>query len=376
MGGPAVKKRVSGILMCLMLLFSVSAGQTVIPPVSVIGEEAFLGCGLERVTVPDGAVSLGAGAFADNPDLTCVRLPSSLTGIGDGAFDGCSPDLMIYADSGSYAAAWAVENGLDLGGGTVRTVIAAQSYAGSSMELTGTVTDAQGYKDMLSCFSRTCGSVSLYEDLTGSGMLSVIGSAFSSAGDRDISIFVYAGHGIRTNGYSCLVGSDEVLVTAAQLYSAFSAVAGRKVLIVDACHSGGLITDETVEDSEAAGAFVDGLVAAFAAMDSEISEDSELTVGGFYVIAACAADQSSYEVERTVGGVTKSAGLFSYYFNEGCGWNEVYSGACSLYADADGSGVVSLGEVCTYVRSCTARFSQTMKTWPSDLDCFGLFRND
>ncbi len=74
----------------------------------LIEAEAFEGCALTNVVIPDGVTSIGAGAFRDCRRLTAVRIPASVTSIGADAFSGC-PLKYAEVPQGSYAAAWLQE---------------------------------------------------------------------------------------------------------------------------------------------------------------------------------------------------------------------------------------------------------------------------
>lgn len=76
--------------------------------VTVIGDNAFYGhSSLTSITLHEGIVELGSLAFSGCEKLTSVTLPSSLKSLGDGAFGDCSslyeltiPDTVEYIGSG------------------------------------------------------------------------------------------------------------------------------------------------------------------------------------------------------------------------------------------------------------------------------------
>ncbi|MGN1065620.1 MAG: leucine-rich repeat protein [Thermoguttaceae bacterium] len=61
--------------------------------------------------IPSSVTSIGDGAFDNCPSLSSIKIPSSVTSIGDGAFDGC-PNLILLVPKGSYAEQYAKENGI------------------------------------------------------------------------------------------------------------------------------------------------------------------------------------------------------------------------------------------------------------------------
>lgn len=77
-----------------------------------IGKGAFEGCSkLEQVVIAeDGNLSeIEEEAFKDCPNLASLSIPSSVTEIGDNAFD--KETVTLQVEQGSYAALWASENG-------------------------------------------------------------------------------------------------------------------------------------------------------------------------------------------------------------------------------------------------------------------------
>lgn len=73
-----------------------------------IDTEAFVGCIMTSVVVPEGCKSIGNRAFADSENLRRVQIPESVTSIADDAFEG-STNLRIVAPAGSYAERYAEE---------------------------------------------------------------------------------------------------------------------------------------------------------------------------------------------------------------------------------------------------------------------------
>ena len=77
-----------------------------------IGEGAFEGCtNLKDVEIKENSAinKIGKNAFRNCPYLTSIVIPSSVTEIGDDAFD--KEIITLQVEQGSYAALWASENG-------------------------------------------------------------------------------------------------------------------------------------------------------------------------------------------------------------------------------------------------------------------------
>lgn len=78
---------------------------------TAVADYAFYRAVVSSVSVPEGAVSIGEYAFAENPNLIAVSLPASITAIADTAFDGCG-EITITAPEGSYAQQYALAHDL------------------------------------------------------------------------------------------------------------------------------------------------------------------------------------------------------------------------------------------------------------------------
>jgi hypothetical protein len=66
------------------------------PDVVIIGSQAFNGCGLVSVNIPDNVVLIDISAFNNNPSLTKVFVGSNVANIGISAFASCGSMTGIY----------------------------------------------------------------------------------------------------------------------------------------------------------------------------------------------------------------------------------------------------------------------------------------
>ena len=78
------------------------------PNVKAIGDGAFAGCEIKKVTLPEGLVTIGADAFSYCDSLESVNIPSSVKEIMFCAFDDC-PKLTVTINNNSYAESYAKE---------------------------------------------------------------------------------------------------------------------------------------------------------------------------------------------------------------------------------------------------------------------------
>ncbi len=78
----------------------------------VIEDNMFGGCyELVNIEIPNGVTSIGAVSFYECKVLEELFIPDSVTYIGDRAFELCEK-LTIVCNAGSYAEAYAIENGI------------------------------------------------------------------------------------------------------------------------------------------------------------------------------------------------------------------------------------------------------------------------
>jgi hypothetical protein len=74
-------------------------GVTIPSTVTGIGDGAFFGCGLTSVTIPDSVTRIGRHAFTGS-SLTGITIPGSLTALGDWAFFVCPALTSVTISSG------------------------------------------------------------------------------------------------------------------------------------------------------------------------------------------------------------------------------------------------------------------------------------
>lgn len=81
--------------------------------VTGIGSGAFSGCsGLNSIKIPEGMTSIGDGVFTKCSSLENIEIPSSVTSIGGAAFinNFNISRILIYCTKGFYAETYAKEN--------------------------------------------------------------------------------------------------------------------------------------------------------------------------------------------------------------------------------------------------------------------------
>lgn len=254
-----------------------------------------------------------------------------------------------------------------------RALIISQTYPDTpSMTLQGPVTDGRGMHDMLTRLTGTPFTAARVSNLTASDLLSAVVSAFSDAQEDDISLLYYSGHGFEGGE---LVGTDINTVTPSRLRQALDQIPGVKILLVDACYSGGLLVQSaSVHDpntASGAAGFVSAFTDAFADVISS-SPDEGFAAQSYYVMTACAEDELAFERNYTVNGSRVKAGIFTYGLCMGCGWDELYRTPISSLPADDGDGRLTLNELYAYVARYVAGEPtpefQTVSVSPSGSD--------
>jgi uncharacterized protein YjdB len=181
--------------------------------------------------------------------------------------------------------------------------------------------------------------------------------------DDDVTVFYYSGHGASNGligvGYKSTY-SDTYNFATLQGY--LSLVPGTVVVLLDSCHSGGLINKGAVADS-----FSDNAIAAFSgAGTSGITAKAIVSGTKFHVIASSSETQYSY---------AKNYGLATNALCEAMGWQHSASSAAgntltNLEGDENGDLSVTIGEAYNYAAKVVSEelsntdYQQDMQIYP------------
>ena len=307
------------------------------------------------VTIPKNTTVIEAEAFQGDESIAEVVIPNGVLQIGQNAFDGCDPDLLIRTGAGSAAMRYAQSNQIDYQADTTyRALLIGQcTYESPMAALSGPANDVQAMANALSLHPATPYQCTIKENLTWQEMASAILTTFAGAKEQDVSLLYYSGHGT-TGGY--LVGVDRRPLSPASLRTVLDQIPGRKIVIVDACNSGAIIGKSM---DAAQQSFTEAFIMAFSAVSRSLASDS------YYVITAARGTQLSYEYENSSG---IAFGLFTWGLCEGIGYDYFTQKEITPKADADKDGVVTIDEAHQYAAQRAIEYSpeQEAQVYPEN----------
>ncbi len=256
-----------------------------------------------------------------------------------------------------------------------RALLIGNTYPDTSLALPGCDNDVAGMKAMLSRMTATPYRITTRSNLSADGIESAILSAFSAATVNDVSLFYFSGHGqnaFETSYHGALVGTDSTYLTVARLKSILDQVPGKKVVIIDSCHSGAMISrsadsSATVSQSEL-NSFNSKVVSAFSV---QTRGANDLANSGYYVITAAHSLEEAINMGYDSDGdgiLEKQFGLFTYMLTQGSGWNMATNKTRSLSADSDSNGEITLHEAYSYARykALQSNPNQTAQVYPDN----------
>ena len=292
--------------------------------------------------------------------------------------------------------------------GTYRALLIGNTYTGESNELPGCENDVDGMRTMLGRMTATPYSVTVKKNIRAEEILSSISSTFGNASYNDVSLFYYSGHGANSVGadgnptsyHAALVGTFQTYVSIARLKTELDKIPGKKVIIIDACHSGQFIARDGTVTQVSSSAFNSQVVNLFA-NESQLSGDVSRTAvvlaadgsellseeaptfieragdtnfakSGYYVITACRSEEKSVSTGYDSNGdgkIDRYFGLFTYGLCYGNGWNLARNSAISsLNADLNKDSKVTLYEAYVYAKVMAQSHNpnQTAQIWPEN----------
>ena len=292
--------------------------------------------------------------------------------------------------------------------GTYRALLIGNTYTGESNELPGCDNDVDGMRTMLGRMTATPYSVTVKKNIRAEEILSSISSTFGNASYNDVSLFYYSGHGANSVGadgnptsyHAALVGTFQTYVSIARLKTELDKIPGKKVIIIDACHSGQFIARDGTMTQVSSSAFNSQVVNLFA-NDDQFSGDVNRTAvvlaadgsellseeapafidragetnfakSGYYVITACRSEEKSVSTGYDSNGdgkIDRYFGLFTYGLCYGNGWNLARNAAISsLNADLNKDSKVTLYEAYVYAKVMAQSHNpnQTAQIWPEN----------
>lgn len=292
--------------------------------------------------------------------------------------------------------------------GTYRALLIGNTYTGESNELPGCENDVDGMRTMLGRMTATPYSVTVKKNIRAEEILSSISSTFGNASYNDVSLFYYSGHGANSVGadgnptsyHAALVGTFQTYVSIARLKTELDKIPGKKVIIIDACHSGQFIARDGTVTQVSSSAFNSQVVNLFANEDqlsgdvnrtavvlaadgSELlseeapafidrAGDTNFAKSGYYVITACRSEEKSVSTGYDSNGdgkIDRYFGLFTYGLCYGNGWNLARNSAISsLNADLNKDSKVTLYEAYVYAKVMAQSHNpnQTAQIWPEN----------
>ena len=292
--------------------------------------------------------------------------------------------------------------------GTYRALLIGNTYTGESNELPGCDNDVDGMRTMLGRMTATPYSVTVKKNIRAEEILSSISSTFGNASYNDVSLFYYSGHGANSLGadgnptsyHAALVGTFQTYVSIARLKTELDKIPGKKVIIIDACHSGQFIARDGTVTQVSSSAFNSQVVNLFANDDQLFGDvnrtavvlaadgsellseeapafidragDTNFAKSGYYVITACRSEEKSVSTGYDSNGdgkIDRYFGLFTYGLCYGNGWNLARNAAISsLNADLNKDSKVTLYEAYVYAKVMAQSHNpnQTAQIWPEN----------
>lgn len=255
-------------------------------------------------------------------------------------------------------------------------IISNYDYLGNKNDLNGPKYDAYAIKRTLNnSFNDDYGfeSINTAENIDVDEVANLIYENFNNATDNDVSYIYYSGHGSYNSQLeeSALELISEPLY-ASELKSYLDKIKGKKVLIIDACESGGFISRDMNDFNDN---FSVGFLKAFKEKPSQIGSLVDFRDYPYKVITAASKNELSYEYSnhKPLENGMWYYGLFTRHLTEGSGFYEY-----NYPADLNNDDAVSLEELYEFTyknvmqKAMESQDPQTVCVYPPN-DSFIVF---
>lgn len=282
-----------------------------------------------------------------------------------------------------------------------RALAIGNSYPNQTDYLPGCDNDARAMGYMLSGMTGTPYQVTVQLNLSDSGMINAIRTTFADAKSNDVSLLYFSGHGANspdTEFHGALVGTYHTYLSVSRLKAELDKIPGKKIVIIDSCHSGQMIGKSAGEEVTASelSAFNNLVISTFASdantvvrsVGTEIERpdeelftaeplliargENDLANSGYYVITAAHSTEQSVSMgydSNSDNKIEKYFGLFTYGLCHGSGWNVATASTIStLHADRDSNNEITLYEAYLYAKAMAQRSNpnQNAQIYPSN----------
>jgi Ca2+-binding EF-hand superfamily protein len=209
--------------------------------------------------------------------------------------------------------------------------------------------------------------MSLPEGLSSTGDLAAaILDAFSRADDNDVSYFYLSTHGVWEEGMTAAQmtlllsdGQRETAVSAYMLRTMFDQIAGKKVLIIDACHSGKIQKEEFETYNTrivAEGSIVfrgNGAIMKLSENAKNINNAINSLFTDFTKGNGATILSSSNGMEVAIEDQNVGNGLFTWAIKQGISGKK---------ADTDKDGIINIQELANYINQKVTNLSSGVQT--------------
>jgi len=207
---------------------------------------------------------------------------------------------------------------------------------------------------------------------TKENIFNAINLSFAGANEDDVSYFYFSGHGYSDGQTSTLLPHDALAknasmdISAEQLASALSNIAGTKVVLLDSCFSGGFIGKDIFSErffikSMKEEEYINNILNVFILQDQAITRKN-LATGSFQVLVSATGDQECWEtLYHPVDG--NPYGYFSAALSQGCGYNDFIF---PFPADIDKDRRITIEETYQYIKNTLKYLSQDVQVYPEN----------